>query len=290
MKYYKLSWMMAAILICSQCVLTSCGEEDNAIAQPEPKGLVLTGDAAIEWTRTRLDSLVDVYMKDCGNTLDPDATRAMLSKIGYTGLNVIDYLSAGSLIDSVVFERLMDRAVESGNKTILFTMGMSGCGKSRSLKNNPDLEKKANNKGVIYDGAFFTESDFDKQIAKSNAKGLAPTVIYVYNDAETGFTNCVERLISKNRVIPYPTYVMFFPYYKGRVEYIEKNHPEVELFCLDNNHNSGGTLVSSEDAKKWDYTMDADMQNKLYKIMWTYILSGKMTNEQITAVQKPERM
>lgn len=62
MKYYKLSWMMAAILICSQCVLTSCGEEDNAIAQPEPKGLVLTGDAAIEWTRTRLDSLVG---RDC---------------------------------------------------------------------------------------------------------------------------------------------------------------------------------------------------------------------------------
>ena len=35
---------------------------------------------------------------------------------------------------------------------------------------------------------------------------------------------------------------------------------------------------------------DAEMQNKLYKIMWKYILSGDMTDEQITAVQKPERM
>ena len=37
-------------------------------------------------------------------------------------------------------------------------------------------------------------------------------------------------------------------------------------------------------------TMDADMQNKLYKIMWQFILSGDMTDEQIIAVQKPERM
>ena len=284
-----LMWMMGAILICSQSVFTSCSEEDNPIVT-EPTALVLTGDAAVEWTRAHLDSLVDVYMRDCGNTLDPDATRATLSKIGYTGLNVIDYLSAGSLIDSVVYERLMERAVESGNKTVLFTMGMSGCGKSVSLRNNPDLQEKANNQAVVYDGAFFSEADFEKVIVKSNAKGLVPTVIYVYNDAETGFTNCVERLIRTNRVIPYPTYVMFFPYYKGRVEYFEEKHPEVELFCLDNNHNSGGNLVSHEVAKNWDYTMDAEMQNKLYKIMWKFILSGDMTDEQITAVQKPERM
>jgi len=62
------------------------------------------------------------------------------------------------------------------------------------------------------------------------------------------------------------------------------------IHCLDNNHNSGGVEVSKEEAKKWDYTMDADMQSKLYKIMWQFILSGDMTDEQITAVQKPERM
>ena len=184
----------------------------------------------------------------------------------------------------------MDRAVAAGNKTIVYTMGMSGCGKSTGLRNNPDLQKKADEAGVVYDGAFFSTSDFDKLVAKSYAKGFAPTMVYVYNDAETGFTNCIERLIATNRVIPYPTYVMFFPYYKGRVEYLEEHYPDMSIFCLDNNHNNGGKLVSTEDAKKWDYTMDADMQNKLYKIMWRYILSGRMSDEQITAVQKPERM
>lgn len=284
-------WMLVGIMMCSQIVFTSCDTADNPVPQPEPaQKLVLTGDAAVEWTKNHLDSLVNVYLADCGNKIDPDASRALLSCIGYTGLNVIDYLAAGDLIDSVAYVRLMDRAVEAGNKTIVFTMGMSGCGKSTGLRNNPTLEKQAKEAGVVYDAAFFTTDDFEKQIKKSNAKGLTPTLIYVYNDAETGFSNCVSRLITSNRVIPYPTYVMFFPFYKGRIEYMEEHYPDMPIHCLDNSHNSGGIEVSKEDAKKWDYTMDADMQNKLYKIMWKFILSGDMTDEQITAVQKPERI
>lgn len=284
-------WMLIAVMLCSQIVLTSCDQADNPVPQPEPsKKLVLTGDAAVEWTKNHLDSLVNVYLADCGNKVDPDASRALLSCIGYTGLNVIDYLAAGDLIDSVAYVRLMDRAIEAGNKTIVFTMGMSGCGKSTGLRNNPTLQKQANEAGVVYDAAFFTTGDFDKLIKKSNDKGQTPTLVYVYNDAETGFTNCVKRLIATNRVIPYPTYVMFFPFYKGRIEYMEEHYPDMTIHCLDNNHNSGGVEVTKEEAKKWDYTMDADMQSKLYKIMWQFILSGDMTDEQITAVQKPERM
>lgn len=284
-------WMLVAIMMCSQIVLTSCEQTDNPVPQSEPSPkLVLTGDAAVEWTKNHLDSLVNVYLADCGNKVDPDASRALLSCIGYTGLNVIDYLAAGDLIDSVAYVRLMDRAIETGNKTIVFTMGMSGCGKSTGLRNNPTLEKQANEAGVVYDAAFFTTGDFDKLIKKSNDKGLTPTLVYVYNDAETGFTNCVSRLIKTNRVIPYPTYVMFFPFYKGRIEYMEEHYPDMTIHCLDNNHNNGGVEVTKEEAKKWDYTMDADMQSKLYKIMWQFILSGDMTDEQITAVQKPERM
>ena len=284
-------WMLVAIMMCSQIVLTSCEQADNSVPQPEPSQKpVLTGDAAVEWTKNHLDSLVNVYLADCGNKVDPDASRELLSCIGYTGLNVIDYLAAGDLIDSVAYVRLMDRAIEAGNKTIVFTMGMSGCGKSTGLRNNPTLEKQAKEAGVVYDAAFFTTGDFDKLIKKSNDKGLTPTLVYVYNDAETGFTNCVNRLIKTNRVIPYPTYVMFFPFYKGRIEYMEEHYPDMTIHCLDNNHNSGGVEVSKEEAKKWDYTMDADMQSKLYKIMWQFILSGDMTDEQITAVQKPERM
>ena len=49
-----------------------------------------------------------------------------------------------------------------------------------------------------------------------------------------------------------------------------------------------GLTSCKEDAKNWDYTMDADMQNRLYKIMWSYINSGRLTDEQTQAVLKPE--
>ena len=137
-------WMLALILTIScSTVFTSCSEDDDLIPPVEPQPLILKGQAAVEWTRNHLDSLVNVYMASCGNLLDPDMTRDLLKCIGYTRLNVLDYREAGWLIDSVVFIRLMDRATEADNKTILFTMGMYGCGKTTSLNNNPDLKKLA---------------------------------------------------------------------------------------------------------------------------------------------------
>lgn len=59
----------------------------------------------------------------------------------------------------------------------------------------------------------------------------------------------------------------------------------MELYCLDNNHNNGGMLVSHEEAKAWDYTIDEDLQRKLYEINQSYITSGRLTNEQIKALQ-----
>lgn len=122
-KYYSL--MFAAILFCGVGLQTSCtADEDYLTSEPERPPVVLKGQDAVEWTRNHLDSLVDVYMADCGNLLDPDMTRDLLKCIGYTRLNVFNYREAGWLIDSVVFIRLMDRAEAANNKTILFTMGM----------------------------------------------------------------------------------------------------------------------------------------------------------------------
>ena len=82
--------MLALVLtISSSTALTSCSKDDNFVPRPE-QPLVLTGKAAVEWTRAHLDSLVNVYMADCGNLLDPDMTRDLLSCIGYTRLNVFD--------------------------------------------------------------------------------------------------------------------------------------------------------------------------------------------------------
>lgn len=279
-------WLMALVLtIISSTVLTSCSkDDDNLLPPPTPQPVVLTGQAAVEWTRNHLDSLVDVYMADCGNLLDPDMTRDLLKCIGYTRLNVMDYREAGWLIDSVVFVRLMDRAEAANNKTILFTMGMYGCGKTTSLNNNPDLKQLVSEVGVVSEGAYNNVKYFDETVEKIKKRGFAPHLIYVYNDAETGYTNCMERLIHSNRAVTCEAYISVFPQYQGRVEYIEEHHPDMQFYCLDNNHNNGGRRVTTEEAKQWDYTMTEDLQQKIYAIKQSYIDSGKLTPEQIAAL------
>ena len=47
------------------------------------------------------------------------------------------------------------------------------------------------------------------------------------------------------------TYISVFPQFQGRVEYIEEHHPDMPVYCIDNNHNNGGKRVSNEEAKQW---------------------------------------
>jgi len=277
--------MLALVLtISSSTALTSCSKDDNFVPRPE-QPLVLTGKAAVEWTRAHLDSLVNVYMADSGNLLDPDMTRDLLSCIGYTRLNVFDYREAGWLIDSVVLVRLIDRATEANNKTILFTMGMYGCGKTTSINNNPELKMLVDEAGVVSEGAYNNVKYFDGVVADMDKKGFESSLLYVYNDAETGYTNCMERLISSNRAVTCEAYIAVFPQFQGRVEYIEEHHPDMPFYCIDNSHNNGGRRVTNEEAKQWDYTMTEDLQQKLYAIKQSYIVSGKLTPEQIAALR-----
>ena len=285
MMKWSLRILAAILTISSLTVLTSCSKDEPVIPQPEPQTVVLKGEAAVAWTKDHLDSLVNVYMAECGNLLDPDMTRDLLKCIGYTRLNVLDYREAGWLIDSVVFIRLMDRAAEADNKTILFTMGMYGCGKTTSINNNPELKKLADGAGVISEGAYNNVVYFDEMVAKSGERGFEPHLLYVYNDAETGYTNCMERLIHSNRAVTCEAYISVFPQFEGRVEYIEAHYPDMKFYCLDNNHNNGGKLVTHEEAKLWDCSMTEDLQQKLYAIKQSYIDSGKLTTEQMMALQ-----
>ena len=279
-------WMLAHVLmISSSSALTSCSKDDTLVPPSPAQPVILKGEAAVAWTRDHLDSLVNVYMASCGNLLDPDMTRDLLSCIGYTRLNVFDYREAGWLIDSVVLVRLMDRATERNNKTILFTMGMYGCGKTTSINNNPKLKKLVEEAGVVSEGAYNNVKYFDGVVEDMDKKGFVSSLIYVYNDAETGYTNCMERLISSNRAVTCEAYISVFPQFQGRVEYIEEHHPDMPFYCIDNNHNNGGKLVTNEEAKLWDYTMTEDLQQKIYAIKQSYIDTGKLTPEQIAALQ-----
>ena len=56
-------WIMVLVLtLSSSAVLTSCTKDDPVYPRPEPQPVILKGEAAVEWTKNHLDSLVNVYM------------------------------------------------------------------------------------------------------------------------------------------------------------------------------------------------------------------------------------
>jgi len=247
--------------------------------------LVLTGDNAYQWIGEHLDSLAESYLAKNGNILDPDIVRDELKSIGYNGLNVTDYIMGSRQIDSLVLIKLLNRAEAENNKTIFFMMGPTAAGKSTALRNNPELKAMVSKAGLVYDGAFISVPSFETRLKMVQERGFKASIVFVHNDIETGFANMINRLIKSNRAMSYYYYVYCYPLFQGRIDYLQKKHPDVTLYCLDNSHNSGGIRTSIEDAKKWDYTVSEQMKSRLHDIMTEFINSGKLTPAQIEALK-----
>lgn len=277
--------ILLALLLMCQTVATAADTTSVINSKADSEKLILKGKAAYRWIGEHLDSLADSYLAKNGNILDPDIVRDELKCIGYNGLNVTDYIMGSRQIDSLVLIRLLDRAEAAGNKTIFFMMGSTAAGKSTALRNNPDMKAMVERAGLVYDGAFISIPSFEIRLKMVQERGFKAGIVFVHNDPETGFANMIRRLIRSNRAMSYYYYVYSYPRFRGRIAYLQKEHPDVELYCLDNSHNNGGRHVSIEEALTWDYTITEEMKSKLYDIMMDFINSGRLTPEQIKALK-----
>ena len=276
--------LLAQILL-FHSVVFAAGNSDVDCCKKDSAQLVLKGDAAYQWIGEHLDSLAESYLAKQGHILDPDIVREELTTIGYNGLNVTDYIMGSRQIDSLVLIKLLDRAEKLENKTIYFMMGSTAAGKSTALRHNPEIKAMVEKAGLVYDGAFISVPSFETRLKMVQDRGFKASIVFVHNDPETGFTNMINRMIKSNRAMSLYYYILSYPRFHGRIAYLKENHPDVELYCLDNNHNNGGIQVSIEEALKWDYTMSEQMEQRLHDIMMEYIDSGRLTPEQIQALK-----
>ena len=276
--------LLAQILL-FHSVVFAAGNSDVDCCKKDSAQLVLKGDAAYQWIGEHLDSLAESYLAKQGHILDPDIVREELTTIGYNGLNVTDYIMGSRQIDSLVLIKLLDRAEKLENKTIYFMMGCTAAGKSTALRHNPEIKAMVEKAGLVYDGAFISVPSFETRLKMVQDRGFKASIVFVHNDPETGFTNMINRMIKCNRAMSLYYYILSYPRFHGRIAYLQENHPDVELYCLDNNHNNGGVQVSIEEALKWDYTMSEQMEQRLHDIMMEYIDSGRLTPEQINALK-----
>jgi len=119
----------------------------------------------IDFLNENLETLTKEYIEKNGNTLDPDAVREVfrhppiysvpyIGELKYTGDNVPPFRPAEQVFYSYLLDIMVDRAIAQGNLNVVMTTGCPGSGKGTSLQNNKHLLERAQNAGLVLDGAF----------------------------------------------------------------------------------------------------------------------------------------
>ncbi len=240
-----------------------------------------------EWTDAHFEEIVEAYIAANGNKLDPDELRKAFTAIGYDGSNVPDYKEQEKRLRDEIFDRLIKRAVDSGNPTITILTGVGGAGKSTATE-QLDLSQR----GVVFDSALNDYNSLEKWIIKAKKAGVADKniqVVAVHNDALTAFKNTLKRGVDKGRFLALQYFDEAFRKNQGKIAEVRKNYPEVEIICYDNSGNlakerKDNGKVSVDEAPNWNYTIDIKLLNQLLDVLENDINKGRFTANQAAAL------
>lgn len=244
------------------------------------KPLTLTDNAAVDWAKQNVDRLVDNYLAEAGNKLDPDEIRKQLAEIGYDGTNVPSYRQAEWLLVDTIYTAMLQRAVLAGNPSITILTGPGGAGKSTSTR-TMDFGQR----GLLYDSALNSYSSLKNVVECAKRGGMTDIeVVAIYNDIVTCYKNSVGRGKATGRFLGLDYLVEAFRSNAHKLELLGIEHPDVRIVAIDNNHNNGGRRVSTEEAERWDFGVDASTLNELLAYLLNEINSGELKGNQIASV------
>ncbi len=242
---------------------------------------VLSSEALLAWTEAHLDSLAGVVWQQMQNstspnTRDPDFTREVYRSQGYDGRNVATFLSASSLIDDALLDSLITRAHAKGNNKVVLIAGNSGAGKSTAVKSFPEVLNLVNDAGIVLDETWSNRKRLVKMLNRLSEEGFTDqTVILIYNDAETSFNNACDRFLRTRRIVGFKFFTdeSLYPSYQGYVsDFLEKDVKDLgaKRIYLSNAQNTS-SVVTAEEAAKWDYSISDELKYKMAFKLYEYI-------------------
>ena len=239
------------------------------IEAPQPQ---VIGNDAAAWVRPRLNQLVDKYLGSAGNTLDPDNVRRMFRPLGYTGPNWTDYREAEQIVVDAVYDKMLEKALQSGKKDLVIVTGPPASGKSTAVR---QLNmKKA---GLIYDAMLNQPGQLEQVIARAKQAGMENVkVVMVYNDILTCYKNAMNRGKQDWRFYGIDYLVNNFRASAGTIQQISQTHPDVEIIPINMSGNSGVNKVSMADAANWDYQVTDSQLTTLFTSLLDDINSGDL--------------
>lgn len=241
----------------------------------------LTYGDAVDWTKARYGKLINKYIKDAGNKLDPDEMRLLFTPIGYDGgSNTVYYRDAERLLVDTVYSVMLQKAVAEGKTSIVIFTGPSASGKSTAAKT-----MDFSNTGLVYDAAFNTYKKLATAIRKAEAAGMKDVkVIAVYNTIRNCFKNSVDRGKTSKRFIHIPYMIESYSNNINKMQQLKDNFPEVEFICFDKSDNVNAKRVSLDEACKWNFNVSQDDIQYLFNVMLDEINKKDLTSHQLAYV------
>mgnify|MGYP006365755571 FL=1 len=241
----------------------------------------LTYGDAVDWTKARYGKLINKYIKDAGNKLDPDEMRLLFTPIGYDGgSNTVYYRDAERLLVDTVYSVMLQKAIAEGKTSIVIFTGPSASGKSTAAKT-----MDFSNTGLVYDAAFNTYKKLATAIRKAERAGMKDIkVIAVYNTVRNCFKNSVDRGKTSKRFIHIPYMIESYSNNINKMQQLKDNFPEVEFICFDKSDNVNAKRVSLDEACKWNFNVSQDDIQYLFNIMLDEINKKDLTPHQLAYV------
>lgn len=235
-----------------------------------------------KWLDQHKEEAIANYLEKAGNVLDPDELRKSFTPIGYTGSNVEKFKAIEKILREEVFDRMLSAAIANGNPTITFLTGVPGAGKSTATR-----EMDFSSQAIVFDSALNSFSHLEKPIKKAIAKGIKPkdiTVIAVYNDPKTAFSNTIERGLRTGRWVGIDYFAIdAFVQNYGKIDALCTTYPEITIKAIDNSFNKKKE-ASLEEALNWDYNLTIEQITELLLIIYNGHEQNRLNEAQVSAI------
>lgn len=237
----------------------------------------VTEEDAIDWATAHLDSLADVVWNEMQaseepNKRDPDMTREVFRTIGYNGRNVLIYKEASFMVDSVILDRLIDKALIEGKRSAVLIAGSYGAGKSYSVRANPEVQELVSRAGVVLDESFNYRPYLQYRLARLKEVGIDDqTIVVVHNDAKSSLHNVMDRYLRSGRPVGYYYFLSQYPRFVDYVKFLEENDLGTRRIYLENANNTTGGAIAVEEALKWDYNISSELQQEIAAMVLDFL-------------------
>lgn len=148
----------------------------------------------LTWAIENRDKLVDQYISEYGNILDPNYARYLFEPIGYKGINVEEYRNGERwLVEQIYFEMLK----RNPDANVSFVMGIPGAGKSILVN------RFSSSDNIIFDSVLSGDGKLDKYIDMAADRRVE--IIFVHADPKEAFSGTIDRgIATSGRLVPIP--------------------------------------------------------------------------------------